>query len=102
MPSTKPITDHEDIRRWAESQGAIPAEVLPHVLDSEPALLRFMLKGQAASKIDVRPISWEEFFAKFDQLGLCFAYNPDKPEQNEILQIEEKSPYRYSYYRGET
>jgi hypothetical protein len=94
-----PTTDHAEIRRWAESKGAVPTEVLPHVLDSEPALLRIMFAEQARDLADVRIIAWEEFFVKFDGLGLTFVYDDDRGGYNEILQNEEKSPYRHPKYR---
>lgn len=90
-----PTTNHKEIHRWAESQSAVPAEVLPHIVDSEPALLRFMLKAQIRDHLNIREISWEEFFAKFDALGLTFVYDNELTGYNEILQREDESAYRH-------
>jgi hypothetical protein len=99
MAITGPTTDHTEIRRWAEFNGAVPTEVLPHILDSEPARLRMMLAEQALDHENVRIIAWEDFFVKFDGLGLTFVYDNDRAGYNEILQNEEKSPYRHPKYR---
>ena len=99
MAIAGPTTDHDEIRRWADSHSAIPVEVLPVIVDSEPALLRMILAGQVRDLPHVLTISWEEFFMKFDALGLTFVYDDDATGYNEILQIEEKSPYRHPVYR---
>ena len=39
--------------------------------------------------------------SKFDALGLTFVYDNGATGYNEILQVEEKSPYRHSAYRPE-
>ena len=97
MPIKGPTTNHVEIRAWAEAHCAVPAEVLPHVVDSEPALLRMVLSDQfGPDRPNLRQLSWDEFFVKFDWLGLTFVYDA---EYNEILQIEEKSPYRHPVYR---
>lgn len=98
MAIAGPTTDHKEIKRWAESKNAVPVETLPHVVDSEPASLRFMLLAQVPDHSDVRRISWEEFFVKFDNLGLTFVYDDDSTGYNEILQVEEKSPHRQGNY----
>ena len=94
MPILGPTSDHSKIRNWATSNRAVPAEVLPHIVDGEPATLRLMLAEQIACDASIRPISWEEFFLKFDSLGLTFVYDDDVTGYNEILQVEENSPYR--------
>ena len=85
-----PTTDQDEIRRWAEANRAIPAEVMPHVFNSEPAILRFLIGGPAGGTAELRPISWDSFFAQFALLGLVFVYEPDRPVY-ELLQIEKKS-----------
>ena len=53
-----------------------------------------MFPQMAADRKDIRILTWEEFFAKFDLLGLTFVYDNDSSGYNEILQIDAKSPYR--------
>ncbi len=99
MAIVGPTTNHKEIRIWAESKSALPVEVLPQIVDSVPAVLRLMFPVQIEHCSEARPISWEEFFAKFDALGLTFVYDDGATGYNEILQIEEQSPYRHSVYR---
>ena len=77
MAVIKPITDHDEIRHWAESHSAVPIEVLPLIVDGEPAVLRLILKEQAGDHTNTRVIEWEEFFLKFDAMGLSFVYDDD-------------------------
>ena len=99
MAITGPTTDHIEIRAWAEAHTAVPVEVLPLIVDGEPALLRIMLKAQVEDRPNVHIIGWEEFFCKFDALGLTLVYDTDKAGYNEILQREEVSAYRHPDHR---
>ena len=94
MPTLGPTTDHHEIRHWAEANGAVPTEILPQIVDSVPTQIRLVLKGSAGQDATRRTITWEEFFAKFDQLGLALVYDGDSTGYNELLQIEARSPYR--------
>lgn len=94
MPIAGPTTNHDEIRIWADAHKAVPTEVLPEHLNHLPSVLRLMFPQMAAERKDVRVITWEEFFLKFDLLGLTFVYEQDPGGYNELLQMEEKSPYR--------
>ncbi len=102
MPILGPTSNHEEIRSWADLHRAVPAELLPHIVNGEPALLRLMLAGQIKDHHDMRVLTWEEFFLKFDSLGLAFVYDDDATGYNEILQIEERSAYRHNRDRPAT
>ena len=96
MPISGPTSDHELIKGWANTHSFVPAERLPARVDGEPAELSLVSAIQAESRKDVVVIAWEDFFAKFDQHGLAFVYDNDSSSGfNEILQNEEKSPYRH-------
>lgn len=90
-----PTTDHTEIRRWAQAQNATPAEMHTYVFDAEPVRLRFVFgELNELAKKDLRPISWEQFFAMFEIQGLALVY--DQGPNYEILQIEKKrSPQRF-------
>jgi hypothetical protein len=88
-----PTTDHEEIRRWAANHHAVPVEVAIQSYDGRPARLRFTYGKPSAAQNDLRPISWDSFFAVFDLLGLALVYN-DTPRY-ELLQIEHKSTRRF-------
>lgn len=64
---TKVTTDHEEIRRWAEERGAHPAVV------KGTEILRLDFPGFTGEGT-LEPISWEEFFRKFDERGLALVY----------------------------
>ena len=49
----------------------------------------------------VKEMSWEDFFARFDLLGLSVAYD-DKTAFNEILQVDDANPSKPPAYRWVT
>lgn len=72
---SKKTTDHDEIRKWAEKRGGNPATVERTERDDEAGVLRIEFptrrgKGKAA----LAPISWDEFFEKFDEKNLVFLY----------------------------
>ena len=86
----KPTRDHRKIREWATRQGAVPAEIKPLKYDGEPTILYFLFGAAAAGTADLHPITWEDFFARFDLLGLSVAYDEDSP-QFDIVKVEPMS-----------
>jgi hypothetical protein len=75
MALSKTTTDHDEIRKWAEARHAIPAEVASTHKGKEPGILRFEFPEAPGHKDDdLREISWEDFFKKFDESDLEFVY----------------------------
>ena len=72
-----PSTDHDVIRRWAERHSASPAEIKPRKFDGEAAVLWFLFKSGGTE--DICSITWEDFFARFDLLGLKLLFD-DTPD----------------------
>ena len=73
MPGeSKTTTSHEKIKKWAEARGGKPATV-KGTGNGEPGLLRIDFPGYRG-KHSLEPISWEEFFAKFEEKNLAFLY----------------------------
>ena len=68
MAESKSTTDHNEIRRWAESNGGRPARVA-----GSEAALRIDFPGEDDGE-NLEAISWEEFFATFEQENLVFLY----------------------------
>ncbi len=58
-----------------------------------------MIAEQAEDRSGVLRISWEEFFFKFDALGLTFVYGDDATGYNQILQMEENPSIVSLVYR---
>ena len=99
MMITGPTVDHGEIRVWAEHHKMLPTEILPNVVDHEPPVLQLLPAKTVQSRPDVRVISWEEFFARFDLLGLAFIYDNENTGYNELLQRDEKTPRLSDAYR---
>ena len=71
MTLSRTTRDHDEIRRWAEARGAVPAEVKGTERGGEAGIIRFEFPNAPNhndSKLD--EISWEEFFEKFDEAEL--------------------------------
>jgi hypothetical protein len=65
----KLTADHAEIRRWVEEHGGYPG-----LVEAADGRERLAVTFHADS---CRPVSWEEFFERFDRASLAFAYNPD-------------------------
>jgi hypothetical protein len=75
MALSKTTQDHEEIRRWAEARSAVPAEVANTHQKNEPGILRFCFPDAPNRKdSNLREISWEEFFEKFDENNMELVY----------------------------
>jgi hypothetical protein len=81
MALSNTTQDHETIRKWAEARGAQPAEVAKTHTRNEPGILRFCFPN-APNRNDqnLREISWDEFFQKFDENNLEFVYQEETAE----------------------
>jgi hypothetical protein len=66
MTTAKPITDHDEIRRWAEKRGARPSRVKN--AGRGGGMLRFD-HGEAEDSLE--EISWETFFEVFEKNELA-------------------------------
>ena len=68
MSSSETTRDHDTIRKWAEARDGHPARVKG---SGEGGILRIDFGDPEDS---LEQISWEEFFAIFDENGLSFLY----------------------------
>ncbi len=88
-----PTSDPDQIRLWAASQKAMPAELLPGIVDAEPTQLHFFIPGDSTHQPRLRIVDWDHFLAAFRAYGLSFVYEilPDgRPGKRfEILQVED-------------
>src|SRR5436305_8633187 len=73
MSSSKTTTNHDEIRKWAEARGGKPATVKRTENDGEAGVLRIDFPGYRGAG-SLEEISWDEFFAKFDEKNLAFLY----------------------------
>lgn len=71
-------TDHEAIRKWAESKGGKPAAVARTHDDGSTGIIRIMFPDAQNSKHGaLTEISWGEFFQQFEDSELALLYEPD-------------------------
>ncbi len=84
-----PTRDHAEIRRWALEQDAVPAEIKPLKFDGEPFVLHFLLGKAKEGTPEIRPISWEDFFARFDLLGLSMVFEDCGPRYA-LVRVEKR------------
>ena len=69
---SKVTSDHDEIRRWVEERGGRPAVVkTTRGKGDDVGILRIDFPGFSGEGT-LEPISWEEFFEKFDREGLAF------------------------------
>ena len=66
-------TDHETIRRWAEEREGQPATVAGTASGDDAGVLRLDFPGYSGMG-ELQPISWDEWFEKFDANQLGFLY----------------------------
>lgn len=75
MPLSRTTKDPEEIRKWAEARGAVPAEVASTESSGEPGIIRFMFpKAPKRKDAALREISWDDFFRKFQENNLELVY----------------------------
>jgi hypothetical protein len=67
-------TDHNVIRRWVEERGGQPACVRGTGDADDVGLLRIDFPGGTGAE-SLQPISWDEFFDKFDERKLAFLHH---------------------------
>ena len=69
-------TDHQQIRRWAESAGGRPVQ--EPVAGTSLAVPSIEFAPEPAD--GARTCSWEDWFAAFDQAGLALLYQESEPD----------------------
>ncbi|MCU1223459.1 MAG: hypothetical protein JWQ42_1552 [Edaphobacter sp.] len=75
MALSKTTTDHDEIRKWAETRKAVPAEVSSTRKGKEPGILRFEFpKAPNRNDENLQELSWDDFFKKFDENDLELVY----------------------------
>jgi hypothetical protein len=66
-------TDHDRIREWVEERDGQPARVRGTGDADDVGLLRIDFPGYTGAE-SLQPISWDEFFDKFDERKLAFLH----------------------------
>ena len=69
-------TDHEEIQKWIEERDGQPVTVRGTGDEKDPGVLRIDFPG-GAGEDRLEPISWDEFFEKFEEKQLEFLYQEE-------------------------
>lgn len=78
MAEAKITTDHDEIRKWAEARGGRPAVVRATHGKGGTGIIRLEFPNAPNANDDnLDEISWEEFFAKFDEANLAMLYQEE-------------------------
>jgi hypothetical protein len=73
---TKATTDHDQIKRWAESRDGKPATVRDTSRGEFAGLLRFKFPT-IDDDDNLEEVSWDHFFDKFDNQELAMIYKDE-------------------------
>lgn len=68
--SSQTLTDHKEIRRWAEARDAMPACVRNTGRGKDVGMLRLDFPGYSGAG-SLEEITWDEWFDKFDDSNLA-------------------------------
>ena len=78
MAQTHATTDHQKIRKWAEARGGRPTAVRATHGKEGIGIIRIEFPDAPnAQDEDLQPISWTEFFEKFDEADLALVYQEE-------------------------
>lgn len=76
--AARTTTDHDEIRRWAESHGGRPAAVARTHSDRDVGIIRIMFPDAPNSEHGaLTEIGWDEFFEEFEARKLALLYESD-------------------------
>jgi hypothetical protein len=67
---SRTLTDHDEIRQWAEERQAKPAAVRRTETKDDPGIIRLDFPGYSGEGT-LETISWDEWFDKFDESNLA-------------------------------
>ena len=80
--ASKTTIDHEEIRNWVEERGGKPARVKKTGKGTGGGLLRIDYPGFTGED-SLEEITWDEFFAAFDENKLAFLYQDETKDGKE-------------------
>lgn len=70
MSSSRVITNHDEIRQWAEERGAKPSTVKRTSGEDDVGIIRLDFPGYSGGD-SLEEISWQQFFEKFEEAELA-------------------------------
>lgn len=81
--SASATTDHDFIRHWAEERGGQPSRVQGTGGGEDPGMIRLDFPGYSGRE-SLEPISWDEFFDKFEDSHLALLYRDMRHEDGHL------------------
>ena len=105
--SSRVLTDHDEIRRWAEERGAKPSAVRRTHSDDNTGIIRLDFPGFSGAD-SLEEIEWDEWFDDFDDRNLALVVqdetaNGQTSNFNKLVSresVEQGSEERSSRGRG--
>ena len=82
MGAAKATIDHDLIRRWVEERGGWPARVRNTGGHGDVGMIRIDFPGYSGES-SLEKITWEEFFAKFEDKHLALLYQDEEVKPGE-------------------
>ena len=68
--TNRELTDHEEIRSWAEERGAVPSCVKKTGGEGDVGMIRLDFPGYSGEDT-LQKICWDDWFEKFDENNLA-------------------------------
>ena len=102
--SSRVLTDHDEIRSWAEERGARPSTVQRTHTDDNVGIIRLDFPGYSGED-SLEEIEWDEWFDKFDDNNLALLVQDEtaggqKSNFNKIVNRDTVQSSRSSRGRG--
>jgi len=94
---SRTLTDHEEIRRWAEERGAKPSAVRRTHSDDNVGIIRLDFPGYSGED-SLEEIEWDEWFENFDDNNLALVVqdetaNGEQSNFNKLVSRENVESY---------
>jgi hypothetical protein len=80
MSTSNQTHDHEEIRKWTEERGGIPAKIKNTGKDDDDGVLRIHFPKNSDNDDRFEEISWVDFFENFEESKLDFLYQDKKTD----------------------
>ncbi|HEV2729600.1 MAG TPA: hypothetical protein VGV15_06175, partial [Terriglobales bacterium] len=76
--AARPLTEHDEIRRWAEERDSRPSRVRGTGVGEDVGMIRLDFPGYSGGE-SLEEISWDEWFEQFDERNLALMVQDETP-----------------------
>lgn len=84
---TELTSDHDEIRAWARRYSALPAYVLPPIVDNALPILTFLFEPYSDPTGRTVSLTWDDFFTRFDAMNLRFIGEEEPPGTSPLFAL---------------